>query len=148
MGWEAVSLSDVTLDKPPAVPEGKYIFTLQPGAQYRINKYNNIKELNVRFDVTDGDFSGRPVFVNYPDPTAVGKSGKTLAWSAQALKKLELSLGVDALPGEDPAAYLNRVAGTRITAQMLPGGQYTDSKTGEQKTENPKFGIFTVAPAA
>lgn len=150
MGWETISLADTQLEKPSPVPAGQYVFTLQPGAQYRTNKYNNISELNVRFDVSEGDFAGRPMFVNYPDPTALNKSGKPLAWSAQALKKLEISLGVDALPGEDPAAYLNRVAaqGGRITADVLAGGTYTDKNTGKEKEENPKFGIFTVAPAA
>jgi len=150
MGWETVSLSDTQLEKPSPVAPGTYVFALQPGARYRTNKYNNIEELNVRFDVTEGDFAGRPMFVNYPDPTAVNKQGKPLAWSAQALKKLEIALGVDALSGEGPAAYLNRVAtqGGRITATVLPGGTYIDNVTGKEKTEDPKFGIFTVQPAA
>ena len=152
MGWEAVSLADTKIEKPAPVPAGKgYIFTLQPGASYRINPYNQIQELNVRFDVTEGDNAGRPVFVSYPDPTSVDKKGKPMTWSAQALKKLEISLGVDALPGEDTASYLNRVAlngNARITADMLPGNTYTDKKSGEERTEDPKFGIFTVQPAA
>lgn len=151
MGWEAISLADTQLEKPSPVPAGKYVFTLQPGAQYRTNKYNNIEELNVRFDISEGDLSGRPMFVNYPDPTAVGKNGKPLAWSAQALKKLEIALGVDALPGEDPAAFLNRVAlqgNARITADVTPGNTYKDKNTGADKTEDPKFGIFTVGAAA
>jgi len=161
MGFEQVTLADTKLEKPAPVPPSKYVFQLQPGANYRINQYNGIQELNVRFDVinrADGDteFQGRPVFVTYPDPTAVtkgkdGQPGKSLKWSAQALKKLEISLGVDALPGEDTAAYLNRVAlsgSGRITADVLPGKEFTDSKTGAKKTGDPDFGIFTVAPAA
>lgn len=162
MGWEQVSLADTKLDKPAPVPVGKYVFVLQPGAQYRTNQYTNINELNVRFDVRDGDFAGRPVFVSYPDPTTIGKDkinestgevtkGKPYTWSAQALKKLELSLGVDALPGEDTAAYLNRAALTGaavVTADILPGRTYKDKNTGEDKQEDPKFGIFTVQPAA
>ena len=160
MSWEQVSLADTKIDKPSPVPVGQYVFALQPGASYRINQYTNIEELNVRFDVAEGDFAGRPVFVSYPDPSTVGKDktgpsgevipGKPYTWSAQALKKLEIALGVDALPGEAPAAYLNRVAlqGGRVTAQILPGKAYKDSKTGQDKTEEPKFGIFTVQPAA
>lgn len=158
MSWEQVSLSDTKLDKPAAVPAAQgVIFTLQPGAQYRINQYNGIQELNVRFDVSEGDFTGRPLFVSYPDPTAVSKAkadgtpGKPMTWSAQALKKLEIALGVDALPGEDPASYLNRVAtqgNARVKGDILPGRSYIDSKTGEQKTEDPKLGIFTFSPAA
>lgn len=150
MSWENVVLADTKIEKPSPVPVGSYIFTLQPGASYRQNPYNNVQELNVRFDVTEGEFSGRPVFVSYPDPTALNKEGKPLTWSAQALKKLEISIGQDALPGEDTASYLNRVAmnGARITAQMLPGRVYKDKNTQADRTEDPKFGIFTVQPAA
>jgi hypothetical protein len=152
MPWEQVALADIKIDKPTPVPAGSYIFTLQPGASYRTNPYNGVQELNVRFDVSEGEFAGRPVFVSYPDPTAIAtSSGKPMTWSAQALKKLEISLGVDSLPGEDTAAYLNRVAlagNARITAPLLPGKTYTDKKTGEERIEDPKFGIFAVAPAA
>jgi hypothetical protein len=157
MGFENVTLADTKLEKPAPVPAGHYVFQLQPGASYRQNPYNQIQELNVRFDVaSEGEFQGRPVFVTYPDPTAVskgkdGQPGKSLKWSAQALKKLEISLGVDALPGEDTAAYLNRVAlsgSGRVTADILPGKEFTDSKTGQKRNGDPDFGIFTVAPAA
>lgn len=150
MSWENVTLADTKIEKPSPVPVGSYVFTLQPGASYRTNPYNGIQELNVRFDVTEGEFSGRPVFVSYPDPTALNKEGKPLTWSAQALKKLEISIGQDALPGEDTASYLNRVAmnGARITAQMLPGRVYKDKNTQVDRTEDPKFGIFTINPAA
>jgi hypothetical protein len=151
MGWETVSLADTQIEKPAAVPAGTYVFTLQPGASYRQNPYNNVQELNVRFDVTEGEFAGRPVFVSYPDPTALNREGKPMSWSAQALKKLEISLGQDALPGEDTAAYLNRIAtngNARVVAPLLPGKTYTDKKTGLEKVEAPKFGIFDVQPAA
>lgn len=162
MGWETVSLADVKVDKPAPITAGKYVFALQPGASYRENPYNGIQELNVRFDVVEGEFAGRPTFVSYPDPTAVSKDkvdektgqvipGKPLMWSAQALKRLEVALGQDALPGEDTAAYLNRVAlngNARVVADILPGKLYTDKTTGEKKEEAPRFGIFTVSPAA
>jgi hypothetical protein len=163
MGFETVILADVKIERPAPVPAGKgYTFQLQPGAAYRVNSKSNIQELNVRFDVADGEFAGRPVFVSYPDPTAVAKdkvdqqtgavtAGKPMSWSAQALKKLEIALGTDSLPGEDPATYLNRVAlnsHSRITADILPGRTYTDNKSGETKTMDPQFGIFTVGAAA
>jgi|ERR1035437_815758 hypothetical protein len=159
MGWETVSLADTKIEKPAPVPAGRYIFTLQPGASYRSNPYNQVQELNIRFDVTEGEFAGRPVFVSYPDPTSISKDkvaadgtitpGKPMTWSAQALKKLEISLGVDSLPGEDTAAYFNRVAmngNARIIAPMVPGKSYI--KDGITKIEDPKFGIFDVQPAA
>jgi hypothetical protein len=151
MSWENVVLADVKIEKPSPVPAGSYTFTLQPGASYRSNPYNGVTELNVRFDVTGGDHSGRPVFVSYPDPTALNKEGKPMSWSAQALKKLEIAIGQDSLPGEDTAAYLNRVAlngNARITASLLPGKTYIDKKTGAERVEDPKFSIFDVNPAA
>lgn len=150
MSWENVTLADVKVEKPSPVPVGTYVFTLQPGANYRVNPYNQIQELQARFDVSEGDFAGRPMFVNYPDPTSLNKQGKPLSWSAQALKKLEIAIGQDALPGEDTATYLNRVAmnGARITAQVLAGKEYKNNKTGENQIEDPRFGIFTVSPAA
>jgi hypothetical protein len=152
MGFETLVLADVKLEKPVPVPAGQgYVFQLQPGAEYRLNPFTKVEELNVRFDVAEGEFAGRPVFVAYPDPTTLNKQGKPMSWSAQALKKLEVSLGTDALPGEDTATYLNRVAlngHARITADIQPGNEYTDNKTGEKKTGDPRFAIFTVSPAA
>lgn len=151
MPFTDVTLADVELEKPQSIPAGSYKFKLQPGAQYRTNKFNGVEELNVRFDVAEGDYAGRPVFVNYPDPTAIqqkGKNaGKPMAFSAQALKRLEIALGEDSLPGETPADYLNRVAtsgNTLISAQMVDA---TYEKNGV-KVPKIDFGIFTVGASA
>jgi hypothetical protein len=147
MPFTDVLLADVELDKPQPVPLGTYVFSLAPGSLYRKNKFNGMEELNVRFVVSDGDLVGKGVFVSYPDPTATSSKGKSMAWSAQALKKLEIALGVDALPGEDSATYLNRVASNgaaRVTADVIP-----DRFIKEGETEpRPVFGIFTVRAAA
>ena len=151
MAFVDVKLSDVELEKLASIPQGTYTFKLQPGAAYQTNKFNNVQELNVRFDVSEGDYAGRPVFVRYPDPTAIiqkGKNaGKPMSFSAQALKRLEIALGEDALPGEDTATYLNRVAtsgNTLITGTMIDASYEKDGK----KVEKVEFGIFTVGPAA
>jgi hypothetical protein len=151
MPFTDVKLSDVELEKPASIPIGTYKFKLQPGAQTRVNKFNGVEELNVRFDVAEGEYAGRPVFVNYPDPTAIqqkGKNaGKPMAFSAQALKRLEIALGEDSLPGEDPQTYLNRVAtsgNSFITAQMVDAS-YVKNGATVPKFE---FGIFTVGAAA
>lgn len=150
MGFEQVLLADVKLEKPAPVPVGDYIFQLQPGASFRVNQKTGGTEFAIRFDIVEGDFAGRPVFVNYPDPASLDKTGKPKKWSEQALKKLEISLGVDALPGEDLPTYYNRVALTghaRVRASIIAGRPYTD-KDGNQKDGDPQFGVFTVAPAA
>lgn len=149
MGFETLNLADVKLDKPAAVPVGKYVFTIQPGAAYRFNeKKGGQQELNVRFDISGGEQNGRVCFFAYPDPSSLNKEGKPNSWSAQALKKLELSIGVDIQQGEDTAAYLNRVAGSRVTAEIKPGRSYKDKTTGEDKVGDPQFSPFTIAPAA
>ena len=153
MPFVELLLSETELEKPSPVPAGNYTFQVQPGAEWKDSKFGKdisgepIKELNVRFDIVDGEYAGRPVFVRYPDPKAVSSKGKALTFSAQALKKLEIALGTDAMPGEGTAAYLNRVAtsgNNRFGAAMLPG-KYI--KTGETEPEI-EFGIFTVHPAA
>lgn len=149
MGFETFNLASVKLDKPEPVPAGTYVFEIAPGTQYRTNeKKGNIQELNVRFIVVGGELSGKGVFFAYPDPSSLNGKGKVNTWSAQALKKLEISIGQDIQEGEDSAAYLNRVAGSRITATVAPGNEYTDNTTGEKKNYSPNFSPFSVAPAA
>ena len=147
MPFADITLSDIEYSKPDAIPVGTYKFKLQPGANYRTNKFNGVEELNVRFDVAEGDYAGRPVFVNYPDPTSISKDGKPKAWSAQALKKLEIALGEDSNPGETPADYLNRVAtsGNTLITAMINDESY--EKNGA-RVEKVGFGIFSVGPAA
>ena len=148
MPFVDVLLSDVELEKIAPIPAGPYVFQLQPGAEYRINPFTSQEELNVRFDVADEDQAGRVAFATYPDPTALSpKTKKPMSWSAQALKKLEIALGTDSLPGEDPKTYLNRVATSahsRISAQMVQNNYVKNGVTVEQT----QFGIFTVAPSA
>jgi len=106
--------------------------------------------LNLRFDVVEGDYQGRPVYVSYPDPASLDKNGKPKTWSSQALKKLEIVIGHDALEGEGLVDYFNRVAtdyAPHIQAQIVPGRAYVD-ETGAKQEGDPQFGIFTVAPAA
>ena|ERR1035437_3351229 len=155
MPFVDVVLSDIELEKPkyPVVPAGRYTFKLQPGAKYQQSKYlkdklgNSIEEVNIRFDVAEGELSGQPVFVTYPDPTATTANDKSLVWSGQALKKLSIAFGLDANQGETPVDYLNRIALTgnaRITAAMTPGN-YTPPDATEPRAD---FNIWSVGPAA
>src|SRR5271154_6142889 len=146
MSFETLTLADVKLEKPAPVPAGQYVFQLQPGSAVRENPFTHVTELNVRFDVAEGEYAGRPVFQAYPDPETLDKNGKPMSWSAQALKKLEIALGVDSLPGENTQDYLNRVAlngDARIIADILPGKTFIDNKTGKERLGDPKFGVFT-----
>jgi len=146
MGFENVTLADIQLDKPSALPFGEYVFDLLPGTEVRVNKFGG-EELNVSAAVVEGDYKGRRVFWNYPDPTSVSKEGKPKTWSGQAMKKLEIALGIDSLPGEASKDYFNRVAMNgqgRFAASIVP-----ENKIRAGETEpRPTFGIFTVKPAA
>jgi hypothetical protein len=148
MGFNEVRLADVELEKPSALPAGTYTFGVVPGAEFRTNKFNGIEELNLSFVVAEGEQAGRRIFQTYPDPSAVSKkSGKPMTWSAQALKKLEVVIGIDSLPGEDLVTYFNRVAVSgngRFTGVMAPGKYIPEGQT-EPKVE---FNIFSVSPAA
>lgn len=140
-------MSDVEIEKPAPLPLGTYVFQLLPGAEYRQNKFNGLEELNVSAAVAEGDHSGRRIFFSYPDPTATSSKGKSLAWSAQALKKLEIALGQDALPGEDPQTYLNRVSANgnaRFTGTVSPSKYIKEGETEPR----PEFNVFSVSPAA
>jgi hypothetical protein len=158
MPFVDVKLADVELEKPEPVKAGKYVFQLNPGAQLRINKFNGIEELNVSASIAEGDYAGRRVFWNYPDPTAVSKTGKPMTWSSQAMKKLELALGADSLPGENTVEYFNRAASNGAarfgaslveeTRKDVATGEYVPYiRTGETEPRA-VFSIFSVVPAA
>src|SRR5271169_5873766 len=110
MSFVELRLDEVKIEKPQQPPAGDYTWQLLPVAQVRINKYTGQEELNLSAAIAEGDYAGRREFWNYPDPTVVSKNGKSMAWSAQAMKKLELALGVDILPGQSTVDFFNQVA--------------------------------------
>src|SRR5271170_8442905 len=146
MGFVDVQLSEIQVES-SSLPAGKYVFQLNPGAEYRVGKVSKQEELAVSATVSEGELSGRLAFWQYPDPTVQSKNGKSQAWSAQAIKKLEVSLGVDSVPGEDPAMYFNRVASNG--AARFSGEIITETYVKNGNTESTtKFAIFKVGPAA
>lgn len=148
MGFEVVIAADVKLEK-LTLPVGEYVGVLLPGAEERVNKYNGITELNLSAAVAEGELAGRRVFWTYPDPTAISKkNNKPMDFSSQAMKKLEIALGVDSLPGETFPEYFRRVGSTgssRFGFTMVPNKYVKDGKEVEG---DPAFGIFSVKAAA
>lgn len=147
MSWDNISLKDVKPESFPEIPFGDYTFTLLPGATIRLNNFGT-EELVVSAAITSGDQTGRRVFLQYPDPESVNsKTGKKAAWSAQALKKLEIALGIDQEAGETPVEYLNRAASNgHATFTMSMGPARTIRAGEEQPRSEPK--IFTVGVAS
>lgn len=138
--WESIKLADISATDFPEIPTGTYTFSLLPGASTRINKFQT-EELVVSAAITDGPEAGRRVFLQYPDPESVNsETGKKATWSAQALKKLEIALGIDQAEGETPVEFLNRVAGNgHSTFQLTIGPNPKNGKIGPN--------LFSVAPA-
>ena len=150
MGFETVILADVKLEKTKQPPTGTYIFQLLPTAEVRPNKFTGVEELNLSAAIAEGDFSGRRVFWTYPDPSSLGKDGKPLTWSTQAMKKLEVVLGIDSNEGESSRDYFNRAASTgnaRFSAYFGPNAKHPYTPVGADEPNN-ELNIFSVKPSA
>src|SRR6266480_598864 len=148
MGFETVVVADVKIEK-NIPPVGSYVFQLLPGAVQKESKFKaGLMELHLSASVAEGDEQGKRVFWQYPDPTAIAKNGKAMSWSSQAMKKLQICLGIDELPGETFPDYFSRVANDspRFGA-TIEENKYTD-KTGKEVTGDPKFNVFSVTAAA
>jgi hypothetical protein len=151
MGFNEVVLADIELEKGPApIPAGKYIFTLLPGTSVRVNEKTGEESLNVPLAIAEGDYSGRREWASYPDPNSITQTGKNAGkpktWSKQAMKKLQVSLGHDPLPGETPVDYFNRIAAggnARFSGDMSPANFIKDGATEPEV----RFNIFSPAPA-
>lgn len=142
--WEQVKLADIKVESNfKEVPAGDYTVQLLPGAQVR--ERNSGMNLSAQAAITDGEFKGMRIFLDYPDP-----SQPKMGWSLQALKKLEHVLGLDSIEGEDPVTYLNRAASNghaTFGITLAPGKPYVSTKTGETVTPiQPQ--LFSVRPAA
>jgi hypothetical protein len=108
---------------------------------------NSVTDLNVQVSIAEGDNKGRRIFMRFPDPNSTNKEGKPKTWSKQALKKLQICLGVDPNEGETPVEYLNRVATTEAArfGATLKKGKFI--KTGQTEPEV-EVGLFSFKPAA
>ena len=151
-GWSGVKLSDIQIEKGQfsPIPAGEYTFQLVPGASFRTRQFpdgNSVTELNVQAAIAEGEMKGRRVFFNYPDPASTNRDGKPKTWSKQALKKLEITLGVDAFEDEAPDTYLNRVATSGVArfAGTLQAGKYIKPGNTEAEAE---LNLWSVKPAA
>lgn len=133
MTWSNIDLSTINPNL-EILPEGHYTFKLS-GAKYGERDPNRI-EVSASVS-TEGDFTGRKVFFSYPDP-----SRPKCDWSPRMLKRLQIAIGVDPQVGEDPVAYLNRVAGNTFGAPIKHS-----KPTEEYPNPRAELDIFNVSPA-
>lgn len=148
MAWQDVKLSEVKPESGyPAFEQGEFTFALNPGAATRINNFGT-EELVLSATAVEGPNTGQRIFLQYPDPNSVNdKTGKKATWSAQALKKLEIALGVEQEENETPVAFLNRVASNGHSHFKITMGPSNKVRNGETEPRvEPK--LFSVGPAA
>ena len=130
MSWSTINLKEINASDLNLVPDGTYTFLLNPGAAY-----NERGGINASATIeSEGDVRGKKVLFSYPDPAEY-------AWSAPALKRLALATGNDVEEGEDPVAFLNRIAGSHFSTKIVN----KDDKTGVKRSN---LQTMSVKPAA
>jgi hypothetical protein len=137
MSWTNINIKDVNPAQLDLVAPGSYVFALNPGA-----KYNERGAILASATIeSDGEFKGKKMLFSYPDPESVSQEGKVQQWSSVAFKRLEVAVGQDMEEGEDPVAYLNRIAGAKFAA----GVTAKEDATG---TKRSNIQLLNVKPAA
>lgn len=145
MGWKDVSLAEVSPTF-EVLPQAEYTLEVV-GASYREDKNQaGFVDISMRVAVAAGDYQGRTLFVDYPDPERVSKAGKPFDWSKQALKRLEHALGIEQTPGEDLVDMLNRARGLHFVAPVEVQVSKPDEHSEEIKRN--RVALFKVRPAA
>ena len=135
MSWQDVDTSTVNPND-ELIPEGEYVFRLVRAALNPIK--NNAIECRAAI-ASEGEFQGRQVFFSYSDPSVYAQSPKLV-------KRLEIALGIDAMPGEAPPDFLTRAAGMQPT---FGGKVYHDKWTpdgSDQPRVSAKLNLWSVKP--
>lgn len=137
MSWTNVNIKEINPAQLDLVAPGDYVFVLNAGA-----KYNERGAILASATIeSDGEFRGKKMLFSYPDPESVSSEGKVQTWSSVAFKRLEVALGQDVDEGEDPVAYLNRVAGGKFAAKVT-------AKEDNTGTKRSNIQLLNVRPAA
>ena len=107
MSWEMPLLSEVEVQEQDTTRKGfdllaedTYTFTLLPSSAFDETR----QRLNIAVAVADGPAKGRRVFPDLP------KAKSKNDWPNQVLARISTVTGVDAVPGETPESFLNRIA--------------------------------------
>jgi hypothetical protein len=137
LSWTSINLKEVNPAQLDVVAAGTYKFRLNPGAKY--NERGSI--LASATIESDGEFTGKRVLFSYPDPESVSQDGKVQTWSSVALKRLEVATGQEFEDGEDPVAFLNRIAGSVFSTKIT-------TKEDATGTTRSNLQLLNVRPAA
>jgi len=106
--WLDVDLTEVSTDN-DVLPESTYFdWELLPGAKPSDFDANRI---NCAAKVASGEFTGRVKYFSYPDPAKQ-------PWVLGVFRRLVNAIGEEIEKGEEPIAYLNRVAGAGFSAPV------------------------------
>jgi hypothetical protein len=101
MGWEAISVADVeVIDEKAPVPAGPYSLQLMGAFE---NKRNPL-DTDILFKIADdGNYKGKSIYVDLPDPDR-------LSWSPQIYARIVKALGATVEPYKNPREVLNELA--------------------------------------
>jgi hypothetical protein len=137
MSWAQINLKEINPAQLDLVAQGTYKFRLNPGA-----KYNDRGAILASATIeSEGEFTGKRMLFSYPDPESVSQDGKVQTWSAVAFKRLEVATGQEVAEGEDPVAFLNRIAGSVFSSSV----SVKEDQTG---TKRSNLQLLNVKPAA
>jgi len=134
LSWSNVDLSKVS-PVLELIPEGKYTFTLAPGAR----EDENGRLILTAHITNDGDFNGRRVTFSYPNLDQAD-------WAPAMVKRLQEATGLDAVEGETPIQFFSRAAGATFGAPIVHQEYTPEGATQPRKTA--KLNIFKTYAAA
>lgn len=100
MSWQNIDMSNVPTGR-ELLPKGDYTVEVLSGAA--AGKFDS-NAVEVPLAVSGGEFSGRRLFMSFPDPDKYD-------WSPTAVARVAQAIGVEFAEGEGPIAYFNRVQG-------------------------------------
>ena len=117
---------------PTLLPEGDYQFRLLGG------KAEGDGRTTVATAIGEGEFTGKKFTYSYPNFAEQ-------EWGINEFKRLVIALGEDIQDEEEPADYLNRVAGGTFAMRVFHSA-FKDKTTGEdRKSAKPR--LSSVRPA-
>lgn len=139
MSWESINLADIKIvDQNAPVPNGTYV--LQLVGAYENKRNSNDTDLLFKI-VDDGEYKGKSIYLDLPDP-------ERLTWSAPLAARIFQALGTTPTPFSDVRAEFNRLAQNGHSRLMADVYTRTfERNDGTEGTQN-KINQRSIRPAA